>query len=99
MANIGRYCKAYLLSNIRRYPEWKNGNASALADDSIVYVQENYSVTEDVFIDEKVIFDGADDTWKKFCTNELQFSIPDYVDKFDGNRNNNEIKSDAIVVN
>jgi hypothetical protein len=99
MADIGRYCKAYLLSNIRQFPEWENDKASAMADDAIIYLQEDYSVTEDVFMDEKILFDGGGESWKEFCVNELQFSVPDYVDKATGVTVDGESESGAAVVN
>lgn len=93
MANIGYYCKAYLLSGIREYPGWnesvlneksevaKNGDSVELNDDSIVYLQENFTVTGDVFIDKIILFENISDDWKEFCQTKLEFSIPDYVDQ------------------
>lgn len=99
MANMGRYCKAYLLTSFRQFPGWSERAASArqeetrnaddvtqmkpreLSDDSVLYLQENYVVTDGIFLDENVIFGNVSDEWKKFCMESLGFSIPDYVEK------------------
>lgn len=46
-----------------------------LTDDSIVYLQENYVVTDDVYKKENIIFDTVTPEWKDFCKNELNFEI------------------------
>jgi hypothetical protein len=49
-----------------------------LEDDSILYLQENYVVTDDIFKDEYIIFDHVTDDWKRFCHETLAFEIPVY---------------------
>jgi hypothetical protein len=49
-----------------------------LTDDSILYIQENYVVTNDIFKDMYIIFDDVTDEWKDFCHNTLNFEIPVY---------------------
>ena len=83
MSKMGQYCKAYPLSAVRQYGGWQE-NASAFrkdestdpTDDHIVYVQENYVVTDGIFLDEHIIFDDVTDTWKDFCHNTLNFELP-----------------------
>ena len=48
----------------------------ALTDDDILYIQENYTVTDGIFIDENVIFDALTPKWVDFCTNDLGFELP-----------------------
>ena len=93
MGKMGQYCKAYPLSAVRQYASWQE-NASAFrkdesaestdnerpSDDHIVYVQENYVVTDGIFIDEHVIFDDVTDAWKEFCNNTLHFELPHDAD-------------------
>lgn len=50
-----------------------------LADDSIVYLQENYVVTDGIFKDENVLFDDVTPEWIEYCQNVLKFEIPEYV--------------------
>ncbi|MFL6231619.1 MAG: hypothetical protein ACJ76N_00635 [Thermoanaerobaculia bacterium] len=47
-----------------------------LEDDSILYLQENYVVTDGIFKDEHIIFDNVTDDWKRFCHETLGFEIP-----------------------
>lgn len=49
-----------------------------LNDDSILYLQENYVVTDGIFKDENIIFDNVTDEWKEFCHGPLEFEIPVY---------------------
>ena len=98
MATMGRYCKAYLLKDLRAFPEWTEtshnarpegeGNqgddqdepakrARQLTDESIVYLQENLVVTDDVFQDEYILFEKVTPAWEVYCRQELQFAIPD----------------------
>ena len=96
MAEMGKYCKAYMAQDLRKFSGWQENlenlrqvddadgesveQRTALGDDDILYVQENYTVTDGIFIDENIIFDDVTDEWKAFCTNELAspFIIPTY---------------------
>jgi hypothetical protein len=95
MAEMGKYCKAYLAKQFREYPNWTENAANVrkekkevngkevevereLNDDSILYLQENYVVTDGIFKDENIIFDNVTDEWKDFCHNTLAFEIPVY---------------------
>jgi hypothetical protein len=95
---MGQYCKAFPLSAVRQYDGWQE-NASAFRkdesaetaesnrphDDHIVYVQENYVVTDGIFIDEHVIFDDVTDAWKDFCHNTLKFELPHEAESLTAN--------------
>jgi len=94
MAEMGKYCKAYYAKDFRKFSGWKENldnlrqeetddgkeaeKRTELKDDDILYLQENYIVTDGIFKDENIIFDDATDEWKKFCTEELEFEIPEY---------------------
>jgi hypothetical protein len=96
MAEMGKYCKAYLAQDLRKYSGWAENlenlrqeeaedgkeaeKRTELKDDDILYLQENYVVTDGIFIDENIIFDDANDEWKAFCTDGLTspFEIPVY---------------------
>lgn len=98
MAEMGKYCKAYLakdfrkfdgwtenLENIRKEKEYKNGEEveierNEITDEDILYLQENYVVTDGIMKDEFIIFDKVTDEWKEFCTSGLEspFEIPVY---------------------
>ena len=89
MATMGRYCKAYPLERLRAFPGWYEaaGHARpddgdpaagprALTGDAVVYVQEDYTVTDGIFRDEHVLFDAVTPEWKTFCHDVLHFEIP-----------------------
>ena len=95
MATMGRYCKAYLLKQLRAYSGWTENAENARAekqevdgkevevrrtldDDSILYIQENYVVTDGIFKDENIIFDDVTDEWTTYCQQKLNFEIPEY---------------------
>lgn len=50
-----------------------------LTDDSIVYLQENYVVTDDVYKEENILFGAVTPDWEEYCKNELNFEIPEYA--------------------
>jgi hypothetical protein len=97
VAERGGYCKAYLVSSMRTFPEWKerreglrqsDANVAGskglekrtqLKDDDIVYLQENYFVTDDIFKDQNIIFDEITEEWRQFCTVTLNFAVPEEV--------------------
>src|SRR3954453_22293234 len=95
MAEMGKYCKAYLAKQFREYPNWTEKKENVrkekkevdgkevevereLNDDSILYLQENYVVTDGIFKDENIIFDDVTDDWKQFCPSTLESEIPVY---------------------
>ena len=83
MARMGKYCKAYLAKQFREYSGWSENAKNVrkgheLNDDSILYLQENYVVTDGIFMDEYIIFDNVTDEWKGFCYSTLNFEIPVY---------------------
>jgi hypothetical protein len=95
MAEMGKYCKAYLLKQFREFPGWTENTANTrkekkevdgkeieeqrqLDDESILYLQENYVVTDDIFKDQNIIFDNVTDEWKEYCHGPLAFEIPVY---------------------
>jgi hypothetical protein len=89
-----RYCKAYLLRELRAYESWSEGHYNWLEgaeageagptgeypsfdDDDVVYLHEDYTVTQSIWRDENVIFRDVTDQWKEFCRDQLGFSIPE----------------------
>jgi hypothetical protein len=50
-----------------------------LTEDSIVYLQENYVVTDGIFNDENIIFGDVTPEWIKYCEKVLEFEIPEYA--------------------
>ncbi|MCB1033749.1 MAG: hypothetical protein KDD47_07940 [Acidobacteria bacterium] len=76
-----KYSKAYYLKDLRSYDGWKElerSDGDELSDETIVYLQDNYTVVKDVFDEEDYIFSDVDDTWMSFCKEKLEFEIPDF---------------------
>jgi hypothetical protein len=85
------YCKAYLLHELRRFDGWsesrKNSNSAyrsdsddsqkALADEDVVFIHKDFSVTRSIWHGDDVIFDQVTQEWKEFCSGVLGFSVPD----------------------
>ena len=49
-----------------------------LNDDDILYLQENFIVTDGIFLNQNIIFDQVSPAWIDFCKSELQFEVPMY---------------------
>lgn len=77
---MGKYCKAYLLKQLRQFNQWNENQEinQQLTEDSVLYLQENYVVTDGIYQDENIIFDKVTDEWKDFCHQVLEFEIPNY---------------------
>jgi len=88
------YARAYLLGDLRKFSDWheekinwketvsanENGSSRALADDDVVFLQQDFTVTELIWPGENVIFNRTTPEWIDFCTQELQFKVPDDFD-------------------
>lgn len=95
MSQMGKYCKAYPIAMFREFPQWTENAttrpqehrqaASAAdaagepADSGFLYLQENYHVTDGIFIDENVVYNNVTPEWVDFCKQTLQFEIPEYA--------------------
>jgi len=47
-----------------------------LTGDDYLYVQENLTVTDGIFLNENVIFADVTPEWRDFCKNVLKFEVP-----------------------
>jgi hypothetical protein len=47
-----------------------------LDDGDILYLQEDFGVTDGIFLDEGVVFTDAGPEWRAFCSGELAFAPP-----------------------
>ena len=63
------YCKAMYLRELRRFPGWSEPapQTQPLNDDSIVYLQQDFTVTRSMWHNEQVLFDRVTPEWKAFC--------------------------------
>jgi uncharacterized protein len=88
------YCKAYHLKELRQFSDWTesriNWKAAAetddkscdaeFADDNIVFLHQDYIVTESIWPNENVIFNNLTPEWQDFCNAVLAFKVPDDLD-------------------
>lgn len=88
---MGKYCKAYPLERFAEYPGWAaavkpverrsetGGEEGAAAEElSYAFLQEDYTVTAGIFLEEEVMFDAVCEEWKAFCTETLGFEPPSW---------------------
>ena len=89
-----KYCKAYHLGQLRGYQSWSESRINwkekrdksegdgeePLTDEKIVFIHQDYTVTESMYHNENVIFNNVDSPWKDFCTEVLSFKVPDDLD-------------------
>jgi len=84
------YARAYLLGELRKFSDWReekesipadeNGNSRRLSDGDVVFLQQDFTVTELIWPGENVISNRITPEWIDFCTQELQFKVPDDFD-------------------
>ena len=98
MKRLGKYCKAYMLEDLRKFSGWNesareaevhgaNGDADSAGEtdlSNILFVQENYTVTGGIFLDENVVLDTPTQEWIEFCRDTLRFD-PTAIDSSAGN--------------
>lgn len=51
-----------------------------LAEGDFLYLQEDFTVTDGIFLEENVIFDNVSPEWIEFCKTTLKFEVPVYED-------------------
>lgn len=88
-----KYCKAYRLAELRQFPGWSESRINwkdrdkgggdqgeTFSDDKIVFINQDFTVTESMWHNENVIFNSIDADWKEFCVTTLKFKVPDDLD-------------------
>ncbi len=87
MSIMGSYCKAYAARQLAEFPGWREkpivNPAPADSDDPALegrylFLQENFVVTDGIFLDDQIVFDDVSDEWKRFCVEVLKFEIPHF---------------------
>jgi ankyrin repeat protein len=84
-----RYCKAYYLNDLRRFPGWiEPGISESGVDEAVrpagdsspgdlVYLHQDLTVTRSMWHGEGIIFDRQSPEWREFCAGALGFKVPD----------------------
>lgn len=69
--------------NVRPDPIVRDGSEAPverrMSDVTFLYVQEDFTVTDGIHLEEFVIFDDVTPEWVAFCTDVLQFEIPAWI--------------------
>lgn len=90
MRKMGQYCKAYPIERFEEFAGWPKevdqvrkqqraeDKAEAESLPAFLYLQEDFTVTDGIFLDERVIFSNVTPDWVDFCKNTLAFEIPEY---------------------
>jgi uncharacterized protein len=84
----GNYAKGYLLGDLRKFSGWReakinaqeNGKSLELADSDVVFLHQDFTVTRLIWPGENVIFNQDTPEWRDFCSQQLQFKVPDDFD-------------------
>jgi hypothetical protein len=84
------YCRAYYLRDLRRFPGWSESRihwrepvsseregGAPLADDAIVYLHQDFTVTKSMWREESIVFKDVTPEWRGFCSTQLEFAIPE----------------------
>jgi len=61
-------------------PENGNADSTELSDDDVVFLHQDFTVTQLMWPGENVIFNQVTPEWVEFCAQELQFKVPDALD-------------------
>ena len=83
-----KYCKAYHMSDFRQFAGWsesrinwkKSADDAEFADDDVVFLHEDYTVTQSIWSNENVIYNDVTPEWQNFCNTVLEFKVPDDLD-------------------
>jgi hypothetical protein len=82
MKRMGKFCKAYPVGRLREYGGWPESAGGAggrpLADDDYLFVQEDLTVTDGIFLGEHEVFGDTSPGWAAFCADVLKFKAPAY---------------------
>ena len=93
-SSLRNYAKAYLLQELRKFSGWReekinwketvpsneNGSVRELSDSDVVFLHQDFTVTQLIWPGENVIFNQPTPEWQEFCEQELQFRVPTELD-------------------
>jgi hypothetical protein len=52
---------------------------TALDNDGYLFLHENLTVTDGIWLDQKIVFDSVTPEWRQFCKTTLQFEPPSFT--------------------
>src|SRR5215212_8066418 len=83
-SSLTNYAQAFLLGDLRKFSGWReekinwketapaseNGNSHELADSDVVFLHQDFTVTQLIWPGENVIFNRTTPEWQEFCERE-----------------------------
>jgi uncharacterized protein len=89
-----KYCKAYHVSSLRQFTGWTESKINwkeksndretepkaDFSDSDIVYIHQDYTVTQSMWHNENVIFNQDTQEWRDYCAEVLKFKVPGDLD-------------------
>lgn len=89
-SDLRPYCVAYPIALMRQFPGWQESGDSqraaspaadaAGADDDVVFLHADLTVTSCIWPGEDVVFNNVTDEWRDFCDRVLGFRPADDLD-------------------
>ena len=70
------YCKAYYASDLQGFAGGAPAALLARASDDVVYVHQDFTVTQSMWHGEDVLVDVVTPEWRAFCEDTLGFALP-----------------------
>jgi hypothetical protein len=82
------------LQNLRKEVKLIDGRevelTRALGDEDFIFLHEDFTVTDGIFIDENIIYNTVSPEWVSFCKKVLEFEAPnDVLTKINGTNESN----------
>jgi hypothetical protein len=74
-SSLTSYAKAYQLGELRKFAGWRE-EKSELTDSDVVFLHQDFTVTQLIWPGENVIYKQQTPEWQEFCERELQFRVP-----------------------
>ncbi|MDB4951188.1 MAG: Ankyrin [Gemmatimonadetes bacterium] len=77
-----KHCKGYRVGDLRQYDGWSESRVQAaaeedaLADEDVIYLHHDLTVTRSIWPGEQVIFTGGTPEWRSYCERTLGFALP-----------------------
>jgi len=82
-----RYCKAYLLKDLAKFPNWSDitkPKAQDLSDEEVVYLIESFQVTTNPLAmdqEDDYLLNDVTPEWEDFCKTTLKFEVPNWEEE------------------
>lgn len=103
------YVRAYLLSELRQFPGWDEGQGATgqsagdvtqegqpTPEDPVAFLHQDYTVTSSMWPGEDIIFSNVTPEWQEFCTKSLGFYVPDDLDYLPSSQSAGEEAADTV---